>query len=189
MDIQQTTDWLKPTTVAEETSLRDAGFRWGKKGTHTSRTIMLDEIHTLLATCQPDASPDDYATAIIENNCLGKRTVATRKLSFQRLSELYALDPQVPLFRIMRSFWYADRSGHALLALLISLARDPLLRMTATPVLRTRSGEELARQPLIDALNRAVGSRLSESTLDKVLRNAASSWTQSPSQRAQSKAS
>lgn len=179
MDTHQKTDWLKPATMAEETRLRDAGFRWGKKGTHTSRTIMLDELQTLLAHCQPEASPDDYATAIIENNCLGKRTVATRKLSFQRLSELYALDPQVPLFRIMRSFWYADRSGYALLALLIALARDPLLRMTAPPVLRTRSGEELARQPLIDALNRAVGSRLSESTLDKVLRNAASSWTQS----------
>lgn len=165
--------------MAEETRLRDAGFRWGKKGTHTSRTIMLDEIHTLLAYCQPEASPDDYATAIIENNCLSKRTVATRKLSLQRLSELYALNPQVPLFRIMRSFWYADRSGYTLLALLIALARDPLLRVTAPPVLRIRPGEELARQPLIDALNRAVGSRLSESTLNKVVRNASSSWTQS----------
>jgi len=42
-----------------------------------------------------------------------------------------------------------------------------------------RPGEELARQQMTDALERAVGSRLSESTLDKVVRNAASSWTQS----------
>jgi hypothetical protein len=42
-----------------------------------------------------------------------------------------------------------------------------------------RPGEELARQRMIDALNRAVGSRLNEGTLDKVVRNAASSWTQS----------
>ncbi len=42
-----------------------------------------------------------------------------------------------------------------------------------------RPGEELARQQMTDALNRAVGNRLNESTLDKVVRNAASSWTQS----------
>lgn len=173
------TDWLRPTTTTEEICLAGAGFRWGKRGTHTSRTIMLNELQMLLAYCQPDASLHDYAGAVIENNCLGKRTLATRRLSLQRLSELYALDASVLLFRNMRHLWYADRSGQAILALLLTLARDPLLRVTAPPVLRIQPGEELARQPLIDALNRAVGSRLSENTIDKVVRNAASSWTQS----------
>ena len=36
-----------------------------------------------------------------------------------------------------------------------------------------RPGEELARQQMTDALNRAVGNRLNENTLDKVVRNAA----------------
>ncbi|MFA5180601.1 MAG: hypothetical protein WC405_04725 [Syntrophales bacterium] len=179
METVQLTDWLQPSTEAEETRLRDAGFRWGKKGTHTSRTIMLCELKALLSHCRPEATSKDYISAIIENNCLGKRTVATRKLSFQRLSELYALDSQVPLFRIMRYFWYADRSGQTIFPLLLALARDPLLRATSATILRMHPGEELARQPLIDALSRAVGSRLSESTLDKVVRNAASSWTQS----------
>ena len=83
------------------------------------------------------------------------------------------------LFRVMRRCWYADRDGQAILAMLLALARDPLLRASAPPVLRMRPGEELARQQMTDALSRAVGSRLSESTLDKVVRNAASSWTQS----------
>jgi len=140
---------------------------------------MLDELRAALASCRPDARRDDYLAAIHEDNCLGKRTAATRKLSSQRLSELYALDPEVPLFRVMRRCWYADRDGQAVLALLLALARDPLLRASAPPVLRMRTGEELARQQMTDALSRAVGSRLSESTLDKVVRNAASSWTQS----------
>jgi hypothetical protein len=140
---------------------------------------MLDELRAVLANCRPDATRDSYISAIQEDNCLGKRTAATRKLSSQRLSELYALDPEVPLFRVMRRCWYADRDGQAVLALLLALARDPLLRVTAPPVLRMRSGEELARQQMTDTLNRAVGSRLNESTLDKVVRNAASSWTQS----------
>lgn len=179
METNQTTDWLQPSTAAEEEYLRGAGFRWGQRGTHTSRTIMLAELQTLLTYCHPEASPKVYAAAIIDDNCLGKRTVATRKLTLQRLSELYALDSNILLFRVMRHFWYADRSGQTLLALLLALARDPLLRATALTILRTRPGEELARQPLIDALNRAVGNRLNESTLDKVVRNAGSSWTQS----------
>jgi len=173
------TDELRPSTKADEARLRDTGFRWGQKGTHTSRTIMLDELRAVLANCRPDATRDEYLTAINEDNCLGKRTAATRKLSSQRLSELYALDPEVPLFRIMRRCWYTDRDGQAILALLLALARDPLLRVTAPPVLRMRPGEELARQQMTDAISRAVGGRLSESTLDKVVRNAASSWTQS----------
>jgi hypothetical protein len=83
------------------------------------------------------------------------------------------------LFWVMRRCWYADRDGQAVLALLLALARDPLLRASAPPVLRMRPGEELARQRMTEALNRAVGSRLNEGTLDKVVRNAASSWTQS----------
>ena len=179
MDAILPTDELRAHGKAEEARLRDAGFRWGKKGTHTSRTIMLDELRAVLANCPPGATRGDYLSAIHEDNCLGKRTAATRKLSSQRLSELYALDPEVPLFRVMRRCWYADRDGQAVLALLLALARDPLLRASAPPVLRMRPGEELARQQMTDALNRAVGSRLSESTLDKVVRNAASSWTQS----------
>lgn len=165
--------------ILETGSARNFGFRFGDKGTHTSRTIMLDEIRALLASCRPGATRDDYLVAIHEDNCLGKRTAATRKLSSQRLSELYALDPDVPLFRVMRRCWYADRDGQPILALLLALARDPLLKVTAPTVLRMRPGEELARQQMTDALNRAVGSRLSESTLDKVVRNTASSWTQS----------
>ena len=179
MDPTLPTDELRPRGAADEARLRDAGFRWGQKGTHTSRTIMLDELRSVLDNCLPDATRDEYLSAILEDNCLGKRTAATRRLSGQRLSELYALDPDVPLFRVMRRCWYADREGQAALALLLALARDPLLRVSAAPVLRMRPGEELARQQMTDALSRAVGSRLSESTLDKVVRNAASSWTQS----------
>lgn len=179
MDTILTTDELRPRTERDEVRLCEVGFRWGEKGTHTSRTIMLDELHSLFSTCQPEATRDEYLSAIQEENCLGKRTAATRRLSSQRLSELYALDPEILLFRIMRRCWHADNNSQAMLALLLALARDPLLRATAPSILRMRPGEELARQQLTDALQREVGSRLSESTLDKVVRNAASSWTQS----------
>ena len=40
-------------------------------------------------------------------------------------------------------------------------------------------GEEIARQRFTDAIRDAVDGRLNDATLDKVVRNAASSWTQS----------
>ena len=172
-------DDLRPRIEADETRLGDAGFRWGEKGTHASRTIMLDELRLVLAHCRADATRKDYLSAIQDDNCLGKRTVSTRKSSCQRLSELYGLDSQVPLFRVMRRCWYADCSGQSLLAMLLALARDPLLRVTLPPILRMRPGEELGRQQVTDALRHAIGTRLNDSTLDKVVRNAASSWTQS----------
>lgn len=80
------------------------GFRFGDKGTHTSRTIMLDELSMLLETLPLEAIWVDYLTAIIEHNTLAKQTAATRNLTAQRLSELYVLDPNVALFRVLRRF-------------------------------------------------------------------------------------
>ena len=179
MDAVEPDDLLTKAGASAVDQLRDTGFRWGEKGTHTSRTIMLDELEFLLAACAEDATREDYLSAIREDNCLGKRTVATRRSSGQRLIELYSLDPKVPLFRVMRRLWHADRNGRTLYALLLALARDPLLRVTAPAILRMLPGEELARQQLTDALRGSVGGRLNENILDKVVRNAASSWTQS----------
>ena len=155
------------------------GFRSGDRGTHTSRTIMLDELSHLLDAVPGDAVREDYADAVMAHNCLGKRTAATRKLSLQRLNELYALDPQVILFRVLRDRWARNETSRPMHALLLALARDPLLRVTATAVMRTSYGNEFARQSMKDALTDAVGDRLNAATLDKVVRNASSSWTQS----------
>lgn len=155
------------------------GFHFGEKGAHTSRTIMLKELRSLVQASGDDATRDGYRRRIVEDNCLGKRTSATRRLTNQRLSELYALDARVMLFRVMRQLWADDDRGQPLLALLLALARDPLLRFTAPTILQMRPGEELGRQSLTDALRRATGSRFNDAVLDKVVRNAAASWTQS----------
>lgn len=156
------------------------GFRFGEKGAHTSRTIMLAELTSLLRVRTAAAKKNEYAAAVVDENCLGKHTLATRKLTLQRMSELYALDPSVPIFRLLRLFWEdSNEQVQAQLALLAALARDPLLRATAPTVFALKGGEEIARQRLTDALRKAVDGRLNDDILDKVLRNAASSWTQS----------
>ncbi len=140
---------------------------------------MLVELTELLAGMPDDAERAAYAAAIVDDNLLGKQTAATRRLTNQRLGELYGLDPRIPLFRILRRLWAVDGAGRPLLALLCVLARDPLLRATAPPVLALPAGAELVRTTLLDALRHAVGGRLNEAVLDKVARNAASTWSQS----------
>jgi hypothetical protein len=116
---------------------------------------------------------------VMDANVLAKPTAATRRASLQRLRELYALDPAVPIFAALRYFWSDDPQGRPLLALLTSLARDPLLRATAPAVLAHAPGEQLPREALELMLRRHAGERLGPGTLAKVARNAASTWTQS----------
>ena len=148
---------------------------------------MLEEMAYLLAATGVAATRDDYVRAVMEDNCLGKRTAATRRFSLQRLTELYGLDRRLLLFRVMRELWERHETSRPLLALLLALARDPLLRATATSVLRTPHGHEFARQPMTEALSEVAGERLNGGTLDKVVRNAASSWTQSGHLRGRSR--
>ena len=155
------------------------GFRSGERGTHTSRTIMLDELTQLLVSVPGEATRNEYIDAVTRDNCLGKRTAATRQLSLQRLTELYGLDGRLLLFRALRDLWGRFESSRPLLSLLMALARDPLLRATARAVIATPFGHEFGRQAMKDDLAAAVEHRLNDATLDKVVRNASSSWTQS----------
>jgi hypothetical protein len=156
-----------------------AGFRFGAKGTHTSRTMMLEDLTAVLEAVPADATRQTLVDAIIEENCLHKQTIATRKLSCQRMSELYSLDPTVPVFAALLRAWHASPAGRPLLALLCVIARDPLLAATIPAVIALPAGEEFRRDDMRRAIRTAVGERLNDSILDKVVRNAASSWTQS----------
>jgi hypothetical protein len=155
------------------------GFRIGNKGTHTSRTMMLADLGAVLGAVPPNGTRQDYALAVVEGNCLRKPTTSTRRLSFQRLSELYGLDPEIPVFRVFRRLWDADPSSRPLLALLAVLARDPLIVATAQVILPLADGMEMPRKSMVEGLRAIIGERLSDSTLDKVIRNTASSWQQS----------
>ncbi len=165
--------------IDESRALAEAGLRFGDKGTQSSRTIMLAELTELLTAVPGDATRDDYLEAIVPENVLGKQTASNRRLTAQRLSELYALDPMVPIFRVLRRLWTADPNGRPLLSILCSLARDPLLRATATAVLPMRPGEELMRSSMLETISAVTGGRMNPSITDKVARNAGSSWTQS----------
>jgi hypothetical protein len=141
--------------------------------------MMFAELTAVLGAVPQEGTRKDYADAVVEGNCLRKPTTSTRRLSLQRLCELYALDAETPIFRVLRRLWDADPSSRPLLALLAALARDPLLLVTAQVILPLGEGLEMPRKSMTEILRTMVGERLSDATLDKVIRNAASSWSQS----------
>lgn len=166
----------KPRTYRD---IDGVGFRRGDVGTHTSRTIMLAELAALFDAVPAAATDEDIAVAIRQANCLSKSTTSTRRLTHQRLTELYALDPHVPIYRVLRRLWSLEPAGRPLLALVVAIARDPMLAASAPAVVLLPIGADFARSPMREAIRAAIGDRLSDAILDKVVRNAASSWTQS----------
>lgn len=140
---------------------------------------MLAELDELLNALPEDANHAAYTDAVIFDNALGKATVASRHHSRQHLRELYGCDPRLPIFRVLRRLWVLDEPGRPLLALLAALARDPVLRATAPAVLPLPAGAELVRSTFIEIIRTGTGDRFKEAVLDKIARNAASSWSQS----------
>jgi hypothetical protein len=141
--------------------------------------MMLDELRLLLASRPPTADIDEYHTAIVDDNVLLKKTGATRQKSLRHLRELYGLDPNMPIFRALRDLWDQDPQGRPLLALSCAMARDPSLRATAKAVLDAPAGSTVTSEMLAKAVEEHNPGRLMASTLAKIGRNTASSWTQS----------
>ena len=102
------------------------GFRLGERGTHTSRTIMLGELWLLLEAAAVSASDVDYEHVVIDEQCLGRRTRATRRLTVHRVAELRGLNRRRVVFRVVRDLWEHHSSSRP--------APGPAVRARARPV-------------------------------------------------------
>lgn len=168
----------RPTSLVETVSA-EAGFKFGGSGPHISRTMMLEEVSRCLDVLPIESNRSDYHRAIVEQNILGKRTEATRKESFRRLRELYGLEPSIPLFHVYRELDALDSPSRPLLSLLVTCARDPLLRATIPVVLSAREGDPLGAEHFDDALERAFPGHLKSKIRAATSRHIASTWKQS----------
>jgi hypothetical protein len=165
--------------VITATELPEAlGFRDGTASVHTSRTMMLVELSLLLEKVGANARPDAYLAAIVDENVLGKPTQTTRQRTWKRLKELYSLDPNCTLFRLLRHFWAADQASRPMLAFLAAAARDALLRETTPFVDGIAVGESVDATLIGGHLKEKYPARFSPTTLHSTGQNLASSWTQ-----------
>ncbi len=155
------------------------GFREGAASVHTSRTMMLGELSLLLAKVGANGKATSYVSAIVDENALGKPTQTTRQRTAKRLKELYSLDPNCTLFRLLRHFWPADQASRPMLAFLAAAARDPLLRETTPFVQRIAVGEPVTPDEIARHLNEKYPKRFQASTALATAQRLASSWMQS----------
>lgn len=167
-------------TESPNNRLERFGFRHGRGSVHMARTVMLNELSSLLDYVSvPSSVSDVYAHAIEEDNCLGKRSGRTRSLSMRHLRALYALDPNKTVFRSLRYFWHRDPAGRPMIASLCAYVRDPLLRTSAPFVLKLTDGQSFSREALEEYLEKQFPGRFSKATLTSTAQNLASTWTQS----------
>jgi len=140
--------------------------------------MMLADLRLLLAACPQSANLEEYRSAIVDENVLLKKTVATRKASFKWMREIYGIDRKIILFRALRDLWDEDIQAQSLLALLIAVARDPLLRSTAETILSLSVGEPIMPSMLADAVNASFPNGYNSKTIASIGRNTISSWQQ-----------
>lgn len=148
-------------------------------GVSTSRTLMLKELQQLLASTPDDATIDDYKQAIVDDNVLLKPSVGTRSKTFSYLRDRYALDPAVPIFRLLRMLWDRDKDGQPLLALMVAILRDPVLRSTVPALLDRQPDQAIPSREFSRIIEEAFPGRLTEKTLKSTGENTTSSYKQS----------
>jgi hypothetical protein len=179
-DLQLTTGGISSLGFpAASPALEKFGLKFSPGGAHISRTMMLQELGTVLANVPQGSCAAAYREAILQQNVLGKSTESTREKSLRHLRELYALDEATPIFGLLRKLHAMDPASLPLLAVQVAWSRDPLLRGTTPPVMNASEGERVETASLAQALEAAFPNQYSELNRNKVARNAASSWTQS----------
>jgi hypothetical protein len=154
------------------------GFRQEPGGVHLSKTMMLGDLEQALAEGE---ATDLHALgrAIVDENVLNKPTCSARRLALARLSTLYGIGHSLPLQAAMLGLWKRSRDGRPLLALLCSLAREPLFRDTAGPILAAPIGALLRWPDFAQPLVEFYSTRYSPKMMKSLAQNCASSWTQS----------
>lgn len=124
---------------------------------------MLHELGALLSAVPLEADTQSYQRAIQVENVLHKATASNRKKTFTFLRRLYALDPQVCLFREMRQILRYAADDASLVMGQLAMAREPILRECLGMVLKTPIGESLGRAQFETWIRAHAPARYSES--------------------------
>ncbi len=141
--------------------------------------MMLYELKLLLDYVgNSDAPRKQYIEAIVDDNCLKKSSVSNRKITARHLSELYALDPSIAVFRALRYFWERDVESRDHISLLCSCARDSLLYHTAAKIVELPIGSLLTRETTEQWIEQLAPGRFSKVTRSSIAKNINSTWTQ-----------
>ncbi len=152
----------------------------GKGSVHTKRTIMLKELSNLLDYVNNDhADLAAYRSAIIEENCLGKKTSSNRRYTAQYLQSLYILDTSEIVYKAFLFYWKRDAASRPMLALLLSYLREVWVRESFPYITTLSVGMIVDKNVIEDFIEKKYPLRFSPIMKSSLVRNLLSTWTQS----------
>ncbi|MBF9018895.1 MULTISPECIES: hypothetical protein [unclassified Oceanispirochaeta] len=156
------------------------GFKYEQGSVLTKRTIMTGDLQILLEyEDNLKASKDDFKIAVMEHNCLQKRTESNRRYTLNYLQNLYSLDLNNLIFLGMRSFLEKDRKSFPLIAGLTAFCRDSIYTDSFPFIKKLVFGEQSNKTDFEQFIENVYPGRFSEKMLQSLVRNLQSSWTQS----------
>jgi len=164
--------------VVELDILKKLGFKFGRNGAHSARSMMIEELKLLLFSRPDNAGQEDYRKDIIDFNLLHKSTENARKLTYRHLVDLYGMSPEINLFRVFRQMWELSEDAQPVIALQLAVSRDPLLRDSVPVILALQPGEHLARADMEAHLAENDPDRFSPASLKSFAQNINGTWTQ-----------
>jgi hypothetical protein len=173
---RQRLEWF--TAPFEGDAKEELGVRIAPGGVHLTKTMMLAEL-TAVLNAVPDSDPPAVERGVLADNLLGKPTGTARRLALSRLNTLYGIVNPLPIQTVALRLWPRNTTGRPLLAFLCALAREPLLRQSAAPVLDASPGSMVQWPDLASAILTEYPDRYSPKMLRSLAQNCASSWTQS----------
>ena len=147
--------------------------------TVSARTIMVAEIEALLDAAPQFGVPfDDYQRAIMEENCVSKPTLGSRKDAVNRLRRLYGLDFSDPVYCVFHKLWSRSKETHPLLALQRTWITDQLVRASADYFLTLKPGDEVTPEKTAAWVKARYGNYYSDASVRSIGRSLNSCWYQ-----------
>ena len=134
--------------VPDKLWIEALGFKAGKSGAHSARSMMIEELSILMKADPEGATAEQLKQDILTSNLLRKPTANSRRLTYRHLLDLYALTDDVCLFRVFRKLWQKAPDARSVLALQLALCRDPLLRLSMPKLLAAEPGEIVLRKDI-----------------------------------------
>lgn len=107
---------------------------------------MLPELGALLAVAPPAADTAALRRLVMDEDALHKPSAANRAKTFAFLRSLYGLNVQLPAYRAFTRLCHLSPADTGVLAGLLALAREPVLRHCCEMVLVVPMGTPLRRE-------------------------------------------
>ena len=140
---------------------------------------MSEELEKLFA-CAPETKTSlaEFARLVIDENCLLKASMSSRRLTFSHLKTLYDLDMENVEFSAFRNLWSRKKEATGLLCLQYACIRDVVVAKASDYFLKIPYGEELTTEKTYHWVEENYPKRFSIVTATTVAKDLNSSWYQ-----------